>query len=262
MWVGSWLAFGVGVDTAEAKKPAAVQGPSPEVKAAWDEFGAASKAYMEALQATKVYPVQELVWGGGTKGAAFQERLDALKAESDAAEQVLMEANARLGAGQDPVAIRAVAAELQGKIAGLAPLAAKVEALRAEVAAATAPPSSVAVAELAKMDLLDLQKYFASKGWSKPDAGVGGMTIGAYETANFDVAKDGAVLNVSVTRPAASPMDGGSMKPVPPKELAARAKADGKAFLYAPAADVYVEVTPRDGGTPDQAKVVLALITP
>ena len=49
----------------------------------------------------------------------------------------------------------------------------------------------------------------------------------------------------------------------PAKETKAqKAKADGKAFLYAAAADVRVEVAAKEGGTAEHAKAVLAMITP
>lgn len=262
-WAALFMVAFVVSSGAWAKKPKGPPPPPPEVQAAYERFSSAYQAYFDAAKTADAYEVQQRVWELGSDGAPFQERLDALKAEKDQADEAMLTVNAAVGTAvqaNDAKAIDAQTEALAATTAGLAPLGEKVAALGAEVEAAIASqPATIAMADLAAVDALKLQRIFAKAGWAKEGAGVGGMRSSGYAYENFDVEKGGKVLNVYVIRPDPTADGTGGM---PPKDVAARAEA-GTVFRYDPATDCYVEIRVKDGASAADAKALLEqVVTP
>lgn len=246
-----------------AKKPKPVALPPPEVQAAQLRYNDASYTFGTALHAASTSEIQQKVWELGDDGAAFQQRLDALKAQERALEERWMAANAAVQSAvvaRDPAAVDVHADAMRAALAEVAPLAEAAGALKTEVEQALASfPSTIALADLATTSPSKLQRIFQTAGWAREGAAVGVMATSGYSYENFDVERDGKVLNVYVIRPDASATGTGGM---PPKQVAAQAKPE-TASRYHEATDTWVEIRPGDGATPADAKALLeAVITP
>jgi hypothetical protein len=241
-----------------AGKKAPVDGPTPEVAAAYEGYGQVAKAYSDAYRAADASALQQLVWGL-CAGSTFQPRVDALAADVAKAEARMMAASQAVSQASstgDVAGMTAASDALKADLAGLGALTAAAAALKADLEAAAAnQPKTIALSALATTEGSVLQCLFATAGWKQEGAGVGGMRSGAYLSENFDVAQGGKVLNVSVLRPSPGP----GMGAATPKQLAAAAKPD-TVFRFDPATDVFVEIRAKENATAADAKALMALV--
>lgn len=116
--------------------------------------------------------------------------------------------------------------------------------------------SSIAGASISEIDGVALQEAVKKLGWAKEGNAVGSMTVGSYETLNYEIEKGKLKAKVEIVRPAASPGEVSSASMTPPAEQKASKEKDGSAVFYDEASDVLVAVTMSEG-KPADAKGIL-----